>query len=143
MGGARGGPRRKRKAHSEVLYISTKSCTGCLLPGGFTVVILMTELSCHYERARNTFCSEPLTFDYLTDSRMHFGWRLLSNMKDAIAYFGCGYVLLASLVGLPSHTGLALSLGKRTREILLGLPGLLYLHLSERAGANAVRAASR
>ena len=54
-----------------------------------------------------------------------------------------GYVLLASLVGLPSHTGLALSLGKRTREILLGLPGLLYLHLSERAGANAVRAASR
>jgi putative membrane protein len=52
-----------------------------------------------------------------------------------------GYVLLASLVGLPSHAGLALSLGKRTREILLGLPGLLYLHLSERAGANAVRAA--
>jgi putative membrane protein len=54
-----------------------------------------------------------------------------------------GYVLLASLVGLPSHAGLALSLGKRTREILLGLPGLLYLHLSERAGANAVRAAPR
>ena len=54
-----------------------------------------------------------------------------------------GYVLLASLVGLPSHAGLALSLGKRTREILLGLPGLLYLHLSERAGANAVRAGSR
>ena len=54
-----------------------------------------------------------------------------------------GYVLLASLVGLPSHAGLALSLAKRTREILLGLPGLLYLHLSERAGANAVRAAPR
>jgi putative membrane protein len=45
-----------------------------------------------------------------------------------------GYLLLASLVGLPSHAGLALSLAKRTREILLGLPGLLYLHLSERAG---------
>jgi hypothetical protein len=29
-----------------------------------------------------------LTFEYLTDPRMHFGWRLVSNMKDAIAYFG-------------------------------------------------------
>jgi putative membrane protein len=54
-----------------------------------------------------------------------------------------GYVLLASLVGLPPHAGLALSLAKRAREILLGLPGLLYLHLSERAGAHAVRAAPR
>jgi putative membrane protein len=54
-----------------------------------------------------------------------------------------GYLLLASLVGLPSGTGLALSLAKRARELLLGLPGLLYLHLSERAGANAIRAASR
>jgi putative membrane protein len=50
-----------------------------------------------------------------------------------------GYILLASLVGLPPHTGLALSLAKRAREILLGLPGLLYLHRSERAGANSVR----
>ena len=32
------------------------------------------------------------------------------------------------------QTGLALSLAKRARELLLGLPGLLYLHLSERAG---------
>jgi len=54
-----------------------------------------------------------------------------------------GYMLLASLVGLPSHAGLALSLAKRAREILLGVPGLIYLHLSERAGANAVRAAPR
>jgi putative membrane protein len=54
-----------------------------------------------------------------------------------------GYLLLASLVGLPTGTGLALSLAKRARELLLGLPGLLYLHLSERAGAGAVRAASR
>jgi putative membrane protein len=48
-----------------------------------------------------------------------------------------GYLLLASLVGSPSHAGLALSLAKRTREIFLGLPALLYLHLSERAGASA------
>ncbi len=29
-----------------------------------------------------------LTFEYLTDPRMHAGWRLISNMKDAVAYFG-------------------------------------------------------
>jgi putative membrane protein len=54
-----------------------------------------------------------------------------------------GYLLLASLVGLPPGVGLALSLAKRARELILGLPGLLYLHLSERAGSGAVRAASR
>jgi putative membrane protein len=52
-----------------------------------------------------------------------------------------GYLLLASLVGLHPETGLALSLAKRARELMLGLPGLLYLHLSERAGARTVRAA--
>jgi len=29
-----------------------------------------------------------LTFEYVTDPRMHPGWRLISNMKDAVAYFG-------------------------------------------------------
>src|SRR5882757_3487607 len=48
-----------------------------------------------------------------------------------------GYLLLAPLAGLPPDTGLALSLAKRAREILLGLPGLLYLHFSGRAGAAA------
>jgi putative membrane protein len=43
-----------------------------------------------------------------------------------------GYLLLAPLVGLPPDAALALSLAKRAREILLGLPGLLYLHFSER-----------
>ena len=43
-----------------------------------------------------------------------------------------GYLLLAPLVGLRPETALALSLAKRAREVLLGLPGLLYLHLSER-----------
>ena len=46
-----------------------------------------------------------------------------------------GYLLLAPLAGLPPDAALALSLAKRAREILLGLPGLLYLHLSERAVA--------
>ncbi|WP_042263596.1 flippase-like domain-containing protein [Paraburkholderia heleia] len=44
-----------------------------------------------------------------------------------------GYLLLAPLVGLPPETALALSLAKRAREVLLGLPGLLYLHFSERS----------
>jgi putative membrane protein len=48
-----------------------------------------------------------------------------------------GYLLLAPLAGLPPDMALALSLAKRAREILLGLPGLLYLHWSERAGAAA------
>ncbi|ALE58310.1 lysylphosphatidylglycerol synthase domain-containing protein [Paraburkholderia sp. SIMBA_055] len=44
-----------------------------------------------------------------------------------------GYLLLAPLVGLPPDAALALSLTKRAREILLGLPGLLVLHFSERS----------
>ncbi|MGI4815388.1 MAG: lysylphosphatidylglycerol synthase domain-containing protein [Janthinobacterium lividum] len=43
-----------------------------------------------------------------------------------------GYLLLAPLVGLPPHAALALSLAKRAREILLGLPGLICLHFVER-----------
>jgi len=54
-----------------------------------------------------------------------------------------GYMRLAALVGLPSRAGLALVLGKGTRDILLELPGLLCLHLSERAGGNAARAVMR
>ncbi|MBC8742259.1 TIGR00374 family protein [Paraburkholderia sp. UCT31] len=44
-----------------------------------------------------------------------------------------GYLLLAPLVGLPPDAALALSLAKRARELLLGLPGLLVLHFSERS----------
>ena len=29
-----------------------------------------------------------LTFEYLTDPKMHAWWRFVSNMKDALAYFG-------------------------------------------------------
>lgn len=49
-----------------------------------------------------------------------------------------GYLLLAPMAGLPPDAGLALSLAKRARELLLGVPGLLYLHLSSRAHAAAV-----
>jgi putative membrane protein len=41
-----------------------------------------------------------------------------------------GYLLLAPFAGLPPSAGLALSLAKRTRELLLGVPGLLYLRLA-------------
>jgi putative membrane protein len=44
-----------------------------------------------------------------------------------------GFLLLAPLVGLPLDAALALSLVKRAREIALGLPGILYLHFSERS----------
>jgi len=43
-----------------------------------------------------------------------------------------GYLLLAPLASLAPETALAVSLAKRAREVLLGLPGLLYLHVSER-----------
>jgi len=49
-----------------------------------------------------------------------------------------GYLLLGPLAGLPPDASLALSLAKRARELFLGIPGLLYLHLSSRAAAAAV-----
>ena len=50
-----------------------------------------------------------------------------------------GYLLLAPLAGLSFDAALALSLAKRGREILLGLPGLLYVHFCGRAGTGATR----
>jgi len=43
-----------------------------------------------------------------------------------------GYLLLAPLAGLSPDAGVALSLAQRTRELLLGVPGLLYLRWSGR-----------
>jgi putative membrane protein len=50
-----------------------------------------------------------------------------------------GYLLLAPLAGLPADAALALSLTKRAREILLGLPGLLYLRFWKRTGVAMTR----
>lgn len=44
-----------------------------------------------------------------------------------------GYLLLAPLAGLSPNAGVALSLAKRSRELLLGVPGLVYLHFADRA----------
>jgi putative membrane protein len=52
-----------------------------------------------------------------------------------------GYLLLGPLAGLPPDAALALSLAKRARELLLGLPGLLYLRFRARGGAAAAGAA--
>ena len=41
-----------------------------------------------------------------------------------------GYLLLAPLAGLTPNAALALSLAKRAREVLLALPGLLYLRFA-------------
>lgn len=43
-----------------------------------------------------------------------------------------GLLLLAPLLGITADTAIALSLCKRARELLLGLPGLLYWHWQER-----------
>jgi alkylated DNA repair dioxygenase AlkB len=43
-----------------------------------------------------------LTFEYVTDPTMHAGWRLISNMKDAVAYFGFRQVF-RRLAGGRSH----------------------------------------
>jgi hypothetical protein len=37
-----------------------------------------------------------------------------------------GYAMLAPLFGLPAEMGLAVSLLKRAREIVLGVPALIY-----------------
>jgi glycosyltransferase 2 family protein len=49
-----------------------------------------------------------------------------------------GYVALAQLFGLPAEMGLAVSLLKRAREIVLGIPALLYWQSVE--GRAALRA---
>ena len=52
-----------------------------------------------------------------------------------------GYLLLAPLAGLAPNAALALSLAKRARELLLGLPGLLYLRFAVHDTAAAAEAA--
>ena len=54
-----------------------------------------------------------------------------------------GFLLLAPLVGLPLDTALALSLVKRAREIALGLPGIVCLHLRERHRQTAAHGPDR
>ncbi|MCY0387944.1 lysylphosphatidylglycerol synthase domain-containing protein [Robbsia sp. Bb-Pol-6] len=52
-----------------------------------------------------------------------------------------GFLLLAPFVGLSPEAALALSLCKRTRELLFGLPGLGYWHWRERLRRRAAAVA--
>jgi putative membrane protein len=84
------------------------------------------------------------------------GWRdafVLESLGQAIRGAGFaipgalgiqegGYLLLAPLAGLAPDAALALSLAKRARELLLGLPGLLYLRFATRGAAAATGAAT-
>lgn len=49
------------------------------------------------------------------------------------------FVLIGPLVGVPPELALSVSLAKRMREIVIGVPGLVYLQLSE--GLSALRSA--
>jgi putative membrane protein len=83
------------------------------------------------------------------------GWRdafVLESLGQAIRGAGFaipgalgvqegGYLLLAPLAGLAPDAALALSLAKRARELLLGLPGLLYLRFATHDPAPAAGAA--
>ena len=83
------------------------------------------------------------------------GWRdafVLESLGQAIRGAGFaipgalgiqegGYLLLAPLAGLAPDAALALSLAKRAREMLLGLPGLLYLRFATHGNAAATGAA--
>jgi putative membrane protein len=52
-----------------------------------------------------------------------------------------GYLLLAPLAGVPPDVALAVALAKRARELLLGIPGLVYLYFTERAFRRRLAAA--
>lgn len=42
-----------------------------------------------------------------------------------------GFILLGALIGVPAEVALSASLAKRLRELLIGLPGLLFYQISE------------
>ncbi len=51
-----------------------------------------------------------------------------------------GYAALAAMFGLPPESGVAVSLLKRAREIVLGVPALIYWQSMEAAALRAARA---
>lgn len=71
---------------------------------------------------------------------------LLCTLRSLVAFVPAavgvqegGYAALAQLFGLPAETGVAVSLLKRAREIVLGVPALLYWQAIE--GRTALRGA--
>ena len=76
---------------------------------------------------------------------------IAAPVPAAIGVQEWGYAMLAPLFGLPAEMGVAVSLLKRAREIVLGVPALLYwqgvqgeTRRAERAGlVTAMARASR
>jgi hypothetical protein len=58
------------------------------IPVGGLVVFNGDALRHRITPSRDGETRVSLTFEYVTDPRMHPWWRLISNMKDAFAYFG-------------------------------------------------------
>ena len=58
------------------------------IPPGGLVLFDGDALRHRISPAREGETRVSLTFEYVTDPRMHPWWRLISNMKDAFAYFG-------------------------------------------------------
>lgn len=58
------------------------------IPPGGLVIFNGDALRHRISPSREGETRVSLTFEYVTDPRMHPGWRLISNMKDAFAYFG-------------------------------------------------------
>ncbi len=52
-------------------------------------------------------------------------------IPGALGVLEGGYILLGTLIGLPSSVGLALALTRRVRELSLGVPGLLVWQFAE------------
>jgi putative membrane protein len=56
-------------------------------------------------------------------------------IPGALGVQEAGYVVVCRLLGIPAETALALSLIKRLREVVLGIPALLLWHHAEGRGA--------
>ena len=79
------------------------------------------------------FLGQPIsTVDALILESITSGVRAAAFMvPGALGALEGSFVLLGALFGLPAETALAISLSKRVRELILGLPGLFVWHWIE------------
>ena len=79
------------------------------------------------------FLGRPVgTVDAFVLESLTSGVRAVAFMvPGALGALEGGFVVFGSLLGLPPETALAVSLSKRVRELLLGLPGLFVWHWIE------------
>lgn len=79
------------------------------------------------------FLGQPLSvIDAFILESLTSGVRAAAFMvPGALGALEGGFVLFGALFGLPAETALAISLSKRVRELILGLPGLFVWHWVE------------